>query len=178
MNAGMVYPDRNSLSLSSYADCLILCWAKGRIMTEAIFGLIGVAIGAFVSYFAQVRATRIAVEAELRRLPVESRIRDEEKKIDMIREWTAEILALSDPDINANVDYRRIVVYIHRLQLILDTDRNRAHAVLNDGINKLGLLFQTKSATREALYPLLSQIVEAVKHMKDEAQQHLGHVCK
>lgn len=135
-------------------------------MIEAIFGLIGVAVGAVVSYLAQVRATRMTVEAELRRLHVESRIRDEEKRTDMIREWTAEILALCDPDINASVDYRRIVINIHRLQLVLDTDTNRAHARLNDAINKIGLLFQTKGATRESLYPLQSEIVEAAKHVK------------
>ena len=139
-------------------------------MNEAVFGLIGVGVGAVVSYFAQMRATRMVVDAELRRLPVESRIRDDEKKTDRIREWTAEILALSDPDINATVDYRQIVVNIHRLQLILDTDTNCGHKRLNDGINKLGLLFQTKSATRDAIYLLQSQIVEAAKHMNDQAQ--------
>ena len=135
-------------------------------MTEAIFGLAGVVVGAAVSYFAQVRATRMTVEAELRRLPIESRIRDEEKRNDMIREWTAEILGLCDPDINATVDYRRIVTNIHRLQLILDTDTNQAHARLNDAIIKIGLLFQTKSATRESLYALQSEILEAAKHVK------------
>jgi len=140
-------------------------------MTEAIFGLLGVAIGALVSYFAQIRATKMSVDAELRRLPVEACIRDDEKKLDRIREWTAEILALSDPDINANVDYRQIVVNIHRLQLILDTDTNTDHAGLNGGLNRLGMLFQTKTATREAVYALHDQIVETVKHMKVNAQQ-------
>ena len=128
--------------------------------------MFGVLIGALVSYLAQIHATRMAIEAELRRLREEASIRKGEKRIDQIRDWSAEILALCDPDINAKVDYRQIVINIHRLQLILDTDGIPSHGRLNDAINKIGMLFQTKEATREALYPLQSQVVDAIKTMK------------
>lgn len=132
-------------------------------MYEALFGFLGVLIGAGVSYFAQLQATRLAVEGELKRLSVETRLRESEKMRDFIREWVAEILTTCDPDINQEIDYRRIVKNIQRLQLILDTSDNKAHAALNDAINQLGLSFQTKNATRENVYALQSKITEAVK---------------
>ena len=102
-------------------------------MNEALFGF----IGAGVSYYAQLRATRLAIEGELKRLTVETRIRESEKNTDLIREWVAEMLTDCDPDINQQIDYRPIVMNIHRLQLILDTSNNQAHAELNDAITKL-----------------------------------------
>lgn len=136
-----------------------------QAMTSAVFGLIGVITGAVISYFTQVRATRMAIDAELQRLRVEASIRQSEKRADLIREWTAEILAECDPDTNAEVDYRKVVTNIHRLQLILDTSGNKAHARLNDAIIKLGISFQTKEATRESTYEIQNQMVEAVKAM-------------
>jgi DNA-binding FadR family transcriptional regulator len=138
---------------------------RGYIMTEALFGIIGVLIGAGVSYFAQLRATRLAIEGQLKRLAVETKIRETEKKSDLIREWVAEILTECDPDINKQIDYRKIVMNIHRLQLILDTSNNQSHKALNNAINNLGLSFQTKNATRKSTYQFQSQIVEAVKAM-------------
>jgi hypothetical protein len=137
-------------------------------MTEAIFGLIGVLFGSLVSYFAQVRATRLAIDAELRRMDVEYRLREYAKRNELIREWAAEILVECDPDVNATVNYRKIVTNIHRLQLILDTSGNKAHAIINDAINKLGMSFQTKSATRESTYAFQNQIIESVKAMNGD----------
>jgi hypothetical protein len=134
-------------------------------MNDAIIGFIGVIVGAVISYVAQMRATKMTLEAELRRLRTESNIRDKETRAIQIREWLAEILAESDPDINKDVDYRKIVVNIFRLQLILDTRTNKSHALINDAIIKLGLAFQTKTAMREEIYALQSQIIEAAKSM-------------
>jgi len=135
-------------------------------MTEAIFGFIGVMIGSLTSYFAQIHVTKLANQAELSRLSVEARIRDEEKKLDLIREYVAELLFVTDPDISTNVDHKQITRNILRLQLILEIDTNIVHRNLNGEINQLGALFLRNEATRDSIYSIQDQILTIVRGLK------------
>ena len=136
-------------------------------LISVLIGLIGVLIGAGIAHYTQMRATKLAMEGERQRILAEAALHDKQVKLDKIRECVADILIATEPVINSHVDASRLLVNVHKVQMLLDTDHNEAHRQLNEAINKLAFAFTSEGASQLNTYKLQDQMVAAVKRMNN-----------
>ena len=134
-------------------------------MTEAIIGFIGVLVGAGIAHFSQMRATILALEAEHKRIHTEAELDDKQIRLDKIRECVADILILVEPEFKETIDTKRLLSSIHKVQMLLDTAKDEAHADLNGAINVLaGSVLSGQIKELDTLI-LTGKMVDAVKKM-------------
>lgn len=136
-------------------------------MTEAIIGFIGVMVGAGIAHLSQMRATKLALEAEHKRIHTEAVLHDKQIRLDKIRECVANILILVEPEFKETIDTKRLLSNIHIVQMLLDTAKDEAHADLNSAINVLaGSVLSGQIKELDTLI-LTGKMVDAVKKMNN-----------
>ena len=134
-------------------------------MTEAIFGFIGVLVGAGIAHYSLMRATKLALEAEHKRIYAEAALHDKQIRLDKIRECVADIIILVEPEFREAIDKKRLLTNIHKVQMLLDTAKDEAHAELNGAINVLaGAVLSGQIKELDTLI-LTGNMVDAVKKM-------------
>lgn len=107
------------------------------VTPEAQAALIGALGATAISGVVQILTTRFLIKSETSKIDREARHRrSDEKRVDIVR-LIAELLSLTDPEANLMPDYKRVVVLINHIQLILDI-RSECEDRLNKGLNALG----------------------------------------
>jgi energy-converting hydrogenase Eha subunit H len=104
-----------------------------------VAGMLGVVI---VTALVQLSTTRQVIKSErdktLSLIHGQAATSREERRRERILDIVSEIVASTDPEVNATIDYQRIVKLINRVQLLLDFDSHR-EALLNGAVNELGI---------------------------------------
>ncbi len=108
----------------------------------ALIAVGGVVVGSILNAVVQFFVTRQMLRAERERLRDqlngEFRLRMLERRTDRAIDIVAELVTISDPVINQEIDYATAIRLVHRVQLLLDR-KNPLEGKLNDRINALGL---------------------------------------
>jgi hypothetical protein len=128
--------------------------------------MLGVAV---IGAITQGTITRAVISAERKRLAEQLRGESDARQTETLRalllESVSKLLATTDPEANARIDYRRTVTMIHRIQVMLDRDDHGLEAKLNGAVNLLGMsvrehLASPDAVTVEAILAAQGQVID------------------
>ena len=115
-------------------------------VVAAIITVCGTVFVAVVSVITQLLVTRFVVCSEqqraLKQIQLERRSSLQQARHERLTDALADLLAETDPQVNAKLSHSRVVVLIHRAQLALDRTQE-TEAALCDAINQLGMVLQS-----------------------------------
>lgn len=121
--------------------------------------LLGSVLVAIITTKHQKNMTTKLIESELHKINTqilgESRARLLAKKEDWLTDAITELLTETDPELQAEFNYKKIVSLIHRIQLILDT-RSTSQNLINRYTSEIGFAIRTIVERRSPPTPLLS----------------------
>lgn len=136
-------------------------------LLPSVTGVVGIVIGAVMTGWQQRAITRVIIQSEFRKLSAqiqgESRAHFRATKNDRLLEVIPELIAATDPELQQNFDYNRIIRLLHRVQLMLNLD-NPLESRINGRLNDLAFTVRavkSGNASSDALLQSQSQLVES-----------------
>lgn len=108
-------------------------------ISVALIGLCGVLLAAFVQWLVARQTVRNETERLHKQLAAEFNYQQFSEWQSQFRQVIADLLAVTDPDVNPSPDKKHIIPLVLRAQLMLNPDL-RSHAKANALINKIAVM--------------------------------------
>ena len=132
----------------------------------ALVALAGVALGGLLAGWFQRINTKTLVAAEMDKLRLqldgEAKKRLVGRKQDWLLELVPELVSAADPELHAQFDYKRVVVLIQRIELLLDP-KVPTEARLNMALANLGFAVQAAVSGQRDISRLLNTQAEVTE---------------
>jgi len=143
-------------------------------LITALASVAGTVLVAVIALLGQRSTAKVSASAETERLRLriegEETSRAREQRRERVIEAVSEILAASDPQIFVKLDYGKVVMLIHRIQLLLNI-RNQLDSRLNSALNALGSALQEYAPAHHLPMDEKSQLMRAVFAAQSEVTE-------
>lgn len=138
-------------------------------IAASLIGFAGGLLAALIVAWQQAKNTSTLIAAELNKLDHQNRSAVRSRKEQWLLDSAPALLAASDPQLHATLDYSAVVTLIHKIQIILNPN-NPLEQAINQASSDIGFAVQEAITERRSVSKLLGaqdKLVVAVRAYLD-----------